>query len=231
MSGLDRSLVQLLEKAMRGRLADMHFMLPAQVVSYDGQFVQVNVMVQQPVFNDDNQITGYEKLPTLGPIPVSWPRFGGFYLSGPLAANDEGMVLFASTPIGEWRSTGQSSQPQDASRHSNGYPVFVPALFNDTRPLPDGSARAAGVVLGKEGSSEQLIIQSGLIQAGASGANPLPTQADYNALLTAVSVFLAPTNWVSIGSAATAAAKLLTDIQGTGPEPCKPVFTTLFKAK
>lgn len=211
----------------------MHVWLPGAVQAYDGttNLADVQVLVEHPVFDDDGRIDEYENLGVLAGVPVGFYRAGGFYMSGPVAAGDEGILLFASTAIGEWRNSGQRSQPKDPARHSLGYPYFLPCAFNDTRTLPDATARAAGLVIGKEGSSEQIRIATGSIQAGASGASPLPTQADYNALLAALSVFLAPANWGTITTAGAAAAKLLTDIQGTGPEPCKPAFTTLFTAK
>jgi hypothetical protein len=229
MSGLPRSIPQLLDKIVRGRTADMHVMLPAQVQSYDGtQFVAVNVMVQHPVWNDDQEIDHWETIPTIPGVPVCWPRFGGFMLAGPLSQGDEGMLIFASAGIGEWRSTGQSSQPADAGRHTNGWPVFVPMLFNDTRTLPSSSARAAGIVLGQENGSAQLLIQSGLIQAGTGGspdfvALATPTNGMLTALKTAAASLASATTIANVAAAGNA---LQTDLNLLGTIP-----STIFKAE
>lgn len=226
-AGIPRVPAEVIKRAIAVRVADMHVMLPGQVVSYDGQLAAIDCMVKNPVFDDDGAIDVYEDLGTFVGVPVCWPRFGGFYLSGPLAQGDEGMLIFASTAIGEWRASGGKSEPVDASRHSLGWPVFFPALFNDSRPLPDSAARASGVVLGKEGSSEQLLIQSGLIQAGASDAQALPTKADYDALISALNTFAGGTV-PSLGSTLSTAVAFQLAIN-TGA--AKPVYTTLFKAK
>lgn len=227
-AGIPRSTAEIARRAVSARLADVRAIEAGQVLDYDGQFATVDMMVKNPVFDDDGLISVYEDLGQLSGVPVMWPRFGGFYLAGPLVNGDEGVIFFSSSPWGEWRATGQKSEPKDASRHTLGYPAFFPALFNDGRALPDATARAAGVVLGKEGSDEQIRIASGSVQVGASGVQALPTQADYSAFLTALESFLAPTNWATISAAGSAAATLLTAVT-TGA--AKPAFTTLFKAK
>lgn len=206
---------------MQARIADCHVMLPGKVSAYDGQFADVEIMVKHPLFDDDGVPLDSEDLGVLASVPVCWPRFGGFYLSGPLAKGDEGMLIFASTPIGEWRASGQKGDPDDASRHSIGWPVFLPQLFNDKRPLPDSTARSAGIVLGKEGSDEQLRIQSGLVQVGATGA---------------VAVALSPSVATELGKIATSIGQCASYINGISPGTVTPytpgsVASSLFKAK
>lgn len=222
MPGLPRSTIQLLDKLLRGRLADVHVALPGQVQTYaeSTNLADVKVMVEQPIFDDDGDITSYENIGVLPGVPVAWPRFGGYYLIGPLNQGDEGMLVFCSTPIGEWRNSGQLSKPADTSRHSIGWPMFFPMGFNDTRTLPDAGAAANGIVLGKEGGAEQLLIETGLIQAGASGAASLAKNQAIADLQSAINAY-APTGTGDGAALKVALATWLTNTYGT----------TLFKAK
>src|SRR5581483_620344 len=70
--------------------------------------------------------------------------------------------------LAEWRQTGETSEPADVRRHSAGWPIAIPGVFPDTKPLDplDLAARAAGMIVGRDGEPEQIRIQSGLIQIG-----------------------------------------------------------------
>lgn len=184
MSGLPRTMPELVKKAIAGALQDVHVALPGQVVSWDPilNLADVQVMIQHPVYDDDNDRV-YEDIGTLVEVPVVWPRAGGCVITMPLASGDSGLLVFCSSPIGEWRMSGQSSQPADASRQSIGWPVFLPGLFPDIKPLSpnplDIAARAAKMCLGVDGSPVQIRISPSGIELGG-----VPT--DFVALATGV---------------------------------------------
>lgn len=161
MAGLPRTLPEVLRKAIAGKLQDVHVALPGQVVRWDAEanLADVQVMVEHPVYDDDGE-REYEDIGVLIGVPVAWPRAGGHLLTLPMAAGDSGLLVFCSTPIGEWRETGQRSQPEDARRHSIGWPIFYPGAFPDVSPPAAGdvAARQAGLVLGKDGDVNQLRI-------------------------------------------------------------------------
>lgn len=221
-SGLVRSLPEIVRRAVQARIADCHVALPGKVVRYDAttNLADVEVMVKHPLFDGDGRALDGEDLGVLVGVPVKWPRAGGFYMSFPLAADDEGELVFHSTPIGEWRTSGQKGDPDDASRHSLGWPTFRADLFNDSRALPDVSARGAGIVIGKEGSDEQIRIQSGLVQVGASAAVALVKNQAIVDLQSAIN------GWTPVSNDGGAALKtaLTTWLTAT-------YGTSLFKAK
>jgi hypothetical protein len=139
-------------------------------------------------------------------------------------------VSFGEASLGEWRTTGQHSQPSDARRHSVGWPWCVPGLYPDTKPLAAGdqTARDAGLVIGKDGSNEQIRFAAGEIKAGANAT-------DFVALATLVANELtAIKNWannhthsgVTAGAGTSGAPSPATQLSNPGS-----VAATLFKAK
>lgn len=175
---------------------------------------------------DDDNARSYEDMGVLIGVPVMFPRAGGYLVTLPLAAGDTGLLVFNSTAIGEWRMSGQTSKPADGQRLSIGWPVFVPGLFPDTAPPSptDLAARTAGMVIGKDGGAEQIQIAPGVVQIGATGAAPLPTKADYTALLAALTTFA---TGLTVGTLVAQSAALVTAL-GAGAAP---TYTTILKAK
>lgn len=174
MAGIPRTLPELVKKAIAGAMQDVHVALPGTVQRWDAtaNLADVQVAVKHPLFDDDNGRT-FEDMGVLLGVPVMWPRAGGFILTMPLTAGDSGLLIFNSTAIGEWRSSGQTSSPTDASRHSVGWPVFVPGLFPDLSPpaVGDLTPRGAGVVLGKDGANAQLRIDGTHVDVGAGATD------------------------------------------------------------
>ncbi len=172
MAGIPRTLPEIIRKAVSGALSDVHIALPGKVVSWDPtkNLADVQVMVQHAVYDDDNVRT-YEDIGTLAGVPVMWPRAGGFVMSLPMTAGDTGLLVFCSAGIGEWRSSNQSSQPADASRHDIGWPVFVPGLFADVKLWSAGDPHGSKAIWGKDGG-EQIQSDGTSIQIGANAVKP-----------------------------------------------------------
>ncbi len=189
MPGIPRTLPEVIRKAVSGSLQDVHVALPCQVQRYDAtsNLADVQVGVMHPVYDDDNRRT-YEDMGVLVGVPVMFPRAGGFVITLPLAAGDTGLLVFNSTGIGEWRASGQTSQPADASRHSIGWPVFLPGLFPDASPMAAGdvTARSAGIVIGKDGASQQIRIGASTVDVGAGATDFIALASLVLARLTSI---------------------------------------------
>jgi hypothetical protein len=199
MAGLPRTLPEVIRRAIDGALNDVHVAIPGKVLAYNAttNLADVEVQVQHSIWDDDSG-RRYEDAGTLPGVPVQWPRAGGYLLTLPLAAGDTGLLVFNSDPIGEWRSTNQKSQPDDASRLSVSWPVFVPGVFADTNQFSaaDLAARQAGVVLGKDGAEQQIRIDATGIKLGASSLEHVMTAEAtalmiYNALVALMAAFKA----------------------------------------
>ena len=127
-------IVDVIKEALRSQMLSMHVHLPGKVATYDPikNLADVLPMVKRPVPSaEDDDARKFEDLPTLPQIPVLWPRVGDFMMRGKLVKGDTGMLLFASSPWGEWLATGEVSEPLDVRKHSVGYAAFLPGFFTN----------------------------------------------------------------------------------------------------
>jgi hypothetical protein len=120
----------------------------------------------------------FEEPPVFPGIPVVWPRAGGYVLTMPLTVGDFVWIMYSERSLAEWRSTGQKSDPVDASRH-DGYAVCIPGAFPDTTPLANGdtSARQAGLIIGKNGAVQQIRINGSYLELGAGADDFVATKS------------------------------------------------------
>lgn len=150
-----------MRRAINAALADVHVAIPGKVIAYDPAkgLADVEMQIQHSLWDEDGN-RSYEDIGTLPGVPVAWPRAGGFVITLPLAVGDTGLLVFNSDAIGEWRATGQKSQPDDASRLSVGWPVFYPGLSADSNPLAAGDVtnRTSKMVLGEDGGNTQIVL-------------------------------------------------------------------------
>lgn len=231
MAGIPRTLPEVLRRAIEGALADCHVAVPGQVKAYSAltNLADVAVQVQHSVWDDDNN-RSYEDVGTLPGVPVMWPRAGGQLLTMPLAVGDTGLLIFNSDAIGEWRATNQSSQPADSSRMSVGWPVFIPGLFADMNQFAAGDAvaRAAGLLMGVDGGTQQILIPTigGTVDIG-KGATLFAAYGDTNDVDWAAAKVMA----TALNAFATALSSYASAIQGVAdPTPPHTPTTTLATA-
>lgn len=191
--GTPRSLVDVAVRTVMSFLADLHTVMPGQIVDFDPKtgLASITPMVDHQLWNDDGTRT-YETYPTLTDVPIGFTRGGGFVVSLPMAKGDYVLVLFNESSIDEYRQTGQVAQPQDSRRHSIGWPWALPCGFPDAMPLAEGDATARGssLIIGKDGSNEQIRIASGSILLGADASEFVAmadkVNAQFNAVLSAL---------------------------------------------
>jgi hypothetical protein len=152
--------------------------MPGIVQSYDPITKTADVLpaIKRPVYDPETgDADGHETLPVIAGVPVSFPRGGGWHLSFPLEKGDHVTLIFSEVATGQWRASGELSEPVDVRRHSLGYPVAIPGahadpdvLADDANPLFTGM-----LVLGKDGDPTQSI-RIGPTGVECGGALPLP---------------------------------------------------------
>lgn len=187
MAGIPRSLPELLKRAIAGKLSMVHVALPGQVVAYDAtkNLADVQVMVQQSVWDDDNGRT-YEDVGTLAGVPVVWPRAGGFKMTLPMAVGDTGLLVFCSDSTGEWRLTGQSSQPQDAERLGIGWPVFIPGFTPDIKKVSASDPASTKAIWGSDGGNGQIRATASTLEFGPNPTSPIALATPLDAWIALV---------------------------------------------
>ncbi|MCK3654212.1 baseplate protein [Pasteurellaceae bacterium Macca] len=103
----------------------IHTALPAKVVTFNPANQTVTLAVQIKQLLMDNQKVD---IPPLVDVPVSYPRGGGFCVTFPLQAGDEGMVIFSERCIDGWWQSGHASEPLDIRFHDLSDGMFIPGI-------------------------------------------------------------------------------------------------------
>jgi hypothetical protein len=122
------------------KACELRVCVPAIVVSFDtsSQLVTVQPSVQENVMM--NLVPTPVNLPQLSMLQVGMFRGGGFSITLPLQAGDEGWVIFADLCINAWKKSGGIANNQEERRRhdlSDGW--FLPMGWSQPRNLPDYS--------------------------------------------------------------------------------------------
>ncbi|BAS48419.1 hypothetical protein AANUM_1188 [Aggregatibacter actinomycetemcomitans NUM4039] len=104
---------------------NLHTALPAKVVSFDPAKQTVTLTVQIKMQLADG--SGAD-IPPLVDVPVSFPRGGGFAVTFPLQAGDEGIAIFSERCIDGWWHSGGASLPLDFRLHDLSDAMFIPGV-------------------------------------------------------------------------------------------------------
>lgn len=157
---LTPTLSTVIREAITSRLLDVHTSLVARVDSYDAstQTCECTPVVKRTI-SDENDEKIQEQLPKLSNVPVQWLRGGGFFCSLPLQKGDHVTLMFQESAIGQWRDSGEISDPGDLRRHGLGYPIAIPGIAPNSGKLAD--AGSGNAVLGLDGDDAQVHITPG----------------------------------------------------------------------
>jgi hypothetical protein len=226
-------MAEVLSAALESKLLDVHVALPARVTSYDvdTQMVEVALILKR-VLLDAKGKPVTEALPPLPPMPVVFPRTERFGVHFPIEAGDTGQVLFNEYAIGQWlgiSAMGNDSEqsPGDMRRHSLAGGVFIPGLFNKSRPA--GKASSSEMVVGALADDEPAIhITDEAVEVHAGG-DPEPVVL-VSKLVEQIGIMLT-TGIGATGTNAFAAAKSAWDIAMEGPLAEATLGATKLKAE
>lgn len=182
--------------------AGLHTSMPGVIRSYDPETKTADIqpVLKVPIYEPETGDPGEaEELPVIPNVPVSFPRGGGWHLSWPMEVGDHVTLVFSEAATGQWRTTGELSEPADVRRHCLGYPTAFPGAHPDDDVLLDDDPlnviTSGKLVLGKDGDPTQSIrIGPSGIEIG--GLLPVPlamgpgSVAALNAIVTAVAGLL-----------------------------------------
>lgn len=128
---------------LRQALADLRVAIPAIVQEFDAatQTVTVQIalreVVRMPAGAQNIAIQPVYK------VPVCLPRAGGFALTLPIEAGDEGMLVFCDMCIDLWWARGGVQNQLERRRHDLSDCGFFPGIWNQKRLLSNYSANSA----------------------------------------------------------------------------------------
>lgn len=124
---MENSLSLLLEQAIKQNQSNVYTAIPARVLSFNGHTVTCEVMITRD---------GLE-LPPLADVPVQFPHAGGFCMTVPIKAGDEGLVVFSSRCIDGWYQSGEKSKPLDNRINDLSDGIFIVGVNSLPKKIPD----------------------------------------------------------------------------------------------
>lgn len=143
------TLAEVIRRAIDSRALDLHVALPGRVEKYDAatQTAEVLPMVRRAIVDEDGDVQ-HEDLPPIPNVQIAFPRGGGFSATWPLDKGDHVLLVFNSWATGQWRETGDISDPIDLRKHSLSNPVAIPGVAPKREVLPTDAAAAVIEVAG-----------------------------------------------------------------------------------
>lgn len=201
----------------------MDHCVPGIVTAYhtDTQCVDVQPAVNDVRIDPDTGERVQEAFPVFPQVPVAWPRFGGYCISGPVNAGDRCVLVAFDLDVTKHRLTGNQEDPLHAGRHQGVTWFALMADLTDPGRMQDTSAAASSLVIGKDGASTQLRIDGSHISLGASAsdfvAKASVVDANFQDIVTAATAAIAAAVPNDGGHAAfTAFKSSLSAFQNTG---------------
>ncbi len=166
MAGIAPSDAEVIRGAIKAALAEVFTATVGKIKEYDPETQTANVIpMMKRAFNVGFGVVDYEDLPVIANVPVVFPRAGGFFITFPVQPDDHVLLVFTHDDIANWRETGEPAEPDDLRRHSLGSCVAFVGMAEMSNPIPpadpitdplEPTAREDGLVIGKEGSTQQI---------------------------------------------------------------------------
>ncbi len=117
----EQTIAQNIEEAVK----DLRVAMPVKVISFNASKQTVSV---QPMIKITLSAGGSMPLPVLVDVPVKFPRGGGFAVTFPIIAGDEGLVIISDRCIDGWYQSGSLSDPLDLRLHDLSDASFLPGV-------------------------------------------------------------------------------------------------------
>ncbi len=195
MGGLNVTQAEIIRANNAALRAGLHTSMPGVIKSYNPLTKTADVLpvIKTPLYEPETGAEDEaEELPVIPNVPVSFPRGGGWHLSFPLQAGDHVTLVFSESATGQWRESGEVSDPGDVRRHSLGYPTAFLGAHPDADVLTDDTFFAGHLVLGKDGDPTQSIrIGPAGIEIGGLAPIPLAIGPAVATGLAAIATYLA----------------------------------------
>lgn len=183
----DPSLLEVMRAVIAAELREVHTTLPGVVTAYDPVTQRAHV---QPVIRAVEPDGTFADRPVIPHVPVRFPYGKGFTLIWPLEPGDHVDLHFVDDDPSAWRNTGQMSDPLFLARHGM-FAYATPGCRPDGKnPNADGAASATRLVIGREGGSLQIRIDSTNIELGKAPTDYVALASKVDARLDEVAAYL-----------------------------------------
>lgn len=140
------------------RLKDLHTCLPGIIASFDPatQTAQVQPAIKR-IFTE----RGAVNLPLCVDVPVAFPGGGGFFLTFPVAAGDECLLMFSERAIDRWHVAGGTQEPAEYRLHDLSDGIAIVGL--NSQPNKLSALQMSGAELRDRARSTYIRLEAGTI--------------------------------------------------------------------
>lgn len=127
-----------LEELIRKLMGRMNTAIPGVIDSFDPstQTCSVTPAIQMRV-TDENGTQSFHNLPKLTQVPVLFPNAGGFYITLPVKAGDNCLLIFSQRAIDNWHASGGIQPPENNAVISRSHHMTDAFAILAPLPLPD----------------------------------------------------------------------------------------------
>lgn len=163
------SLNLAIQVALRGARADIWTALPGIIESFDAAACTATVQptIQAKVQTKEGEVSDVN-LPVLPDVPVCFPGAGPFAITFPIAAGDEGVIVFSARCIDAFWQNGGIQPQADLRMHDLSDAMFIPTRLSQTKKLENISTEALQV-RSQDGAAYVELAAGGVINIKAPG--------------------------------------------------------------
>lgn len=131
--------------ALQQALVDLRVSIPAivQSVNYDNNPPTVTVQVAIKEVEKTPEGPKIHVISPIANVPIVLPSAGGFSLTLPVAAGDEGLLVFCDMCIDLWWTRGGVQDQLLRCRHDISDCGFIPGMRSQAKPIPNWSQNTA----------------------------------------------------------------------------------------
>lgn len=141
-----------------GRLKDLHTCLPGIIASFDPDTQTASV---QPAIQRIFTEKGAVNLPLCVDVPVAFPGGGDFFLTFPVKAGDECILLFSERAIDNWHASGGTQTPAEYRLHDLSDGIAIVGL--NSQPHKLAALQMTGAELRTRSRSTYIRLEDGTI--------------------------------------------------------------------
>ncbi len=143
---------------IEGRLKDIHTCLPGIIASFDPDTQTASV---QPAIKRIFTEKGPVNLPVCVDVPVAFPGGGDFFLTFPVKAGDECILLFSERAIDNWHASGGTQTPAEYRMHDLSDGIAIVGL--NSQPHKLAALQTTGAELRTRSRSTYIRLEDGTI--------------------------------------------------------------------
>lgn len=136
----DKTLYQVIEKISNNIKVSMHCIKIGEIVSFDKTDQTASVRVLHVMDENYNVFMDQTvEYPVLGKVPVVIMGGGGTYISHPISAGDQCLLLFCDYMIDAWWASGEAKPSIFPRKHDIADPIAIVGLNATPKAIQDYS--------------------------------------------------------------------------------------------